>query len=384
MKADLLIKDGLLLDAAQKINQKCDVAVKEDKILAVGEGLDIESTVTINAEGCIVSPGIIDNHLHMFADGTDAGIDPNIALLPNGVTSAIEGGSPGSANYELYRKVVINNSRVRIKGYISVSPTGMVTRKYPENFNPDYFEGERLQKLFDKYPEELLGLKLRLSKEIIGDQNKRPLEETLKLAEKIGCRIVVHMTNPSIDTESIASMLRPGDIFCHTFQGKGDTIIGSDGKVKPGIKAAKARGVIFDACNGAFNFRFEVAKAALADGFLPDVISTDLNTMIMFKHPVISMPYLLSKYLNMGMGLEDVFRSCTQIPAALMGMEGQIGTIAPGAFADIAIFKLINHDATFYDCFNDSLKGDQLLVPQMTIKDGIVMFRQVSFNSEIR
>jgi len=384
MDADILIKDGRILDTAQGIDGIGDLAIKGDRVLSVGESLAIKAAIVIDARDCIISPGLIDNHLHMFADGTDAGIDPNVALLPNGVTTAVEGGSPGSSNYELYRKVVMNGSRVRIKCYISVSPTGMSTRKYPENVNPDFYDGERLQILFDKYPDELLGLKLRLSKEIAGDMNARPLEETINLAGKIGCRIVVHTTNPSIDMESIAGMLRPGDVFCHAFQGKGHTIIGLDGRVKPGIKAAKDRGIIFDVCNGSYNFAFRVARAALADGFLPDVISTDLNTLNMYKHPVISMPYLMSKYINMDMAIEEVFRSCTQTPALLMGMEGKIGTIVPGAFADVAIFKLINHDAVFYDYLNDYVRGSKLLVPQMTIKDGIIMFRQVSFNNENR
>ena len=241
MDADILIKGGRIIDVAQRIDVIGDLAVKGDKILSVGESLAIKAGIAIDARDCIISPGLIDNHLHMFADGTDIGIDPDIALLPNGVTTAVEGGSPGTSNYELYRKIVMNDSRVRIKCYINVSPTGISTRKYPENVNPDFYDAERLQILFNKYPDELLGLKLRLSKEIAGE-NARPLEETIKLAEKIGCRIVVHTTNPSIDMESIAGMLRPGDIFCHAFQGKGDTIIGPDGRVKPGIKAARDEG----------------------------------------------------------------------------------------------------------------------------------------------
>ncbi len=384
MDADILIKDGRIIDTAQQIDGIGDLAIKGDKILSIGKSLAIKAGIVIDAKDCIISPGLIDNHLHMFADGTDAGIDPNVALLPNGVTTAVEGGSPGTSNYELYRKVIMNGCRVRIKCCISVSPTGMSTRRYPENVNPDFYECEKLQTLFDKYPDELLGLKLRLSKEIAGDMNARPLEETIKLAEKIGCRIVVHTTNPSIDTESIASMLRPGDIFCHAFQGKGDTIIGLDGRVKPGIEAAKDRGVIFDACNGSYNFAFRVARPALADNFYPDIISSDLNTMNLYKHTVISMPYLMSKYINMGMDMVEVFRSCTRTPALLMGMDGRIGTIAPGALADVAVFKLINHEAVFYDYSNDYIRGNRFLVPQMTVKDGIIVFRQASFTSEMR
>ncbi len=384
MDADILLKGGRIIDPSQERDDIGDLAIKGDRIASIGESLSIKAGIVVDARDCIVSPGLIDSHLHMFADGTDAGIDPNVALLPNGVTTAVEGGSTGTANYELYRRVVLNGCRVRIKCCLSVSPTGMSTRKYPENVNPDFYEREKLQRLFDRYSEELLGLKLRLSKEIAGDGNARPLEETRKLAEDIGCRIIVHTTNPSIDTERIAALLRPGDIFCHAFQGKGDTIVGLDGRVKPGIKAAKERGVIFDACNGSYNFAFRVARAALADRFFPDIISTDLNTMNLYKHPVISLPYVMSKYINMGMTIEEVFCCCTRTPALWMGMQGSIGTLAPGAFADVAVFKLINQEAVFYDYSGDCIRGDKLLVPQMTIKDGVIMFRQASFNNEER
>jgi dihydroorotase len=384
MEADILIKGGCVIDTAQQINGVCDVAIKSNKILSIGEKLTVDAKIKINAEGCIVSPGIVDHHLHMFADATDAGIDPDVSLFPNGVTTAVEGGSPGAANYELYRRVVIQQSRVRIKCYISVSSMGMVTRKYSENLNPDYFERERLKALFEKYPNELVGLKLRFSKNFVGNQNLKPLEETLKLAEEIGCPIVVHMTNPPVDTETIAQMLRPGDIFCHVYQGQGDTIVGSDNIVKSGIKAAREKGVLFDGCNGTSNFTLAVAKAALADNFFPDIISSDYSTMSRYQHPAISMPYIMSKYINMGMKLEDVFRACTQKPAELIDLHGQVGTLAPNAFADVAIFKLINQEALFYDYTNESIKGNKLLVPQMTIRDGIIMFRQVTFNSEFR
>jgi len=384
MKLDLLIKGGRLFDSQQKVNDICDIGVKDGKIAFVGKNLDIEATTVINAKDCIVSAGLIDNHLHMFADATDAGIDPNVALLPNCVTTAVEGGSPGVANYEHYRKTVINNSRVRIKCYISAASTGMCTRQYPENFNPNFFERDRIKSLFQKYPDELLGLKIRYSKPIIGDLAKRPLEEVLKLAGEIGCKVTVHITNPAIDVEEIAQMLRPGDVFCHAYQGTGNTIIGEDGKVKPKVREAQKRGVIIDACNGAFNFSFAVAKAAIADNFYPDIISTDYNTMVMYRHPVISLPYLMAKYLALGMQLEDVLKACTKAPADAIGLSGIIGTLAPGAIADIAVFRLVDQESFFYDCHGDIVRGEKLLVPQMTIRDGNIMFRQVTFNSEIR
>ncbi len=383
MKVDLLLKGGHVIDRDQEINEMADVAVKDGRIWDVSSKLSVEAKETIDAESCIVSPGLIDNHLHMYADATDAGIDANIGLLPNGVTTGVEGGSPGVANYEQYRKTVINQSRVRIKCYISAASTGMITRKYPENFNPDYFERERICALFKKYPDELKGLKIRFSKPIIGELGMRPLEEVVKLADEIGCHVTVHITNPAADVGEIARRLRPGDILCHIYQGKGDTILDENDRVKPLVREARNRGVFMDACNGAFNFSIDVAKKAIADGFYPDIISTDYNTMTMYHHPVISLPYLMSKYLAFGMKVEDVFAACTSTPARAIGMSGEIGTLHPGAPADIAVFRLEERNVLFYDCHENTMEGRQILVPQMTVKDGCIMFRQVTFNKEL-
>ncbi|MDF2523546.1 MAG: hypothetical protein K0R31_1187 [Clostridiales bacterium] len=384
MKYDLIIKAGWVIDAQQQIDGINDVAVIDGKISAVGENLGTDARNVINAAGCIVSAGLIDNHLHMFADATDAGIDSNVALLPSCVTTAVEGGSPGVANFEHYRRTIVNNSRVRMKCYMSASSTGMITRKFPENFKPDFMERDRIKALFQKYPDLLLGLKVRCSKSIVGDLGKKPLEEVIKLAEEIGCKVTVHITDPAIDPEEIAQMLRPGDVFCHAYQGTGMTIIGADGKVKPKVREAQQKGVIIDACNGAYNFSFEVARAAIADGFFPDIISTDYNTMVMYQHPVISLPYLMAKYLALGMQLKDVFKACTKAPADAIGLTDSIGTLKIGAAADIAVFKLVDHESFFYDCHGAVVKGDRLLVPQMTLKDGKIMYRQVTFNSELK
>jgi dihydroorotase len=383
MDADILIKGGRIIDAGQRRDGIGDLAVRGDKILAVDKSLGMSADIVIDARDCIVSPGLIDNHLHMFAGATDAGVDPSIALLPNGVTTAVEGGSPGVSNFNLYYRDVVARSSVRIKCYLSASSPGMVSRKHPEDFNPELIERDRIKQLFRQHPDVLLGLKIRNSRTIVGEGNARPLAEVIALAEEIGCKVTVHITDPAIDPGDIAEMLRPGDIFCHVFQGKGDTIIDKDGKVKRKIREAQGRGVVMDACNGAFNFSLAVAQAALADGFFPDVISTDYNTLTMYRHPVISLPYLLSKYLALGMPLGDVLKACTTRPADAIGLAGMIGTLAPQAAADIVILRIVEQESWYYDCHSGRLKGDRLLAPQMTIKDGNIVFRQVTFTREV-
>jgi dihydroorotase len=384
MKEDLIIKGGQVIDTCQKLNGMYDVAVRDGRIAGVGRDLGSDAKIVLDAQGHIVSPGLVDNHLHMFADATDAGMDANIALFPSGVTTAVEGGSPGASNFVMYHREIISRSRVRIKAYLNAASGGMVSRQTLEDFDPARLEKDRIKKLFRKYPDDLLGLKIRYSKKFIKNGSSAPLEAVIDLANEIGCRVTIHVTDPAIEIEKIARLLRPGDIFCHVYYGHGRTIIGSDNKVLPEIKAARERGIIMDACNGAFNFGFSVAKAAIADGFPPDIISTDYNTMVMFNHPVISLPFLMAKYIAMGLTLEQVFEACTAAPARAIGLSDFIGTLKEGGPADIAIFRIVEQETVFYDFYDESVTGKSLIVPQMTMKSGRIVYRAVTFSKETR
>ena len=190
----------------------------------------------------------------------------------------------------------------------------------------------------------------------------------------------MHTTNSPVEADRLAEILRPGDIFCHCYQGVGNTILEEDGTVRDGIKKAREKGVIFDAANGKGNFGIAVAQKALKDGFYPDIISSDL-TVDKFNMPPYAknLPTVLSKYLTMGMKLPDVIRAATATPAQIMGMEKKIGTLMPGAYADIAVFKLKNIIFEHKDWCNDTLLAKELLVPQMTLSSGEIQYCQNDF-----
>ena len=170
----------------------------------------------------------------------------------------------------------------------------------PEEINPKYYDEPRIAELFHRHRGQCLGLKIRLSKDIVGDLGGKPLERTLQIAERLKCPVVVHTTNPPIPPEQIAGMLRPGDVYCHVYQGTGDTIIGSDGKVRSQLFNAQRAGVLFDTANGRKNFSFQVAQAALAGGFPPDIISSDVTRKTLFSDFVFSLPFIMMKFLNLG------------------------------------------------------------------------------------
>jgi predicted amidohydrolase len=221
----------------------------------------------------------------------------------------------------------------------------------------------------------LIGLKLRQSRDVVGELGLDPLKAAIEIAEDISCPIAVHTTDPPSATDDLVELLRPGDVFVHAYHGVGNTILGANRQVLPAVRKARERGVLFDAANGRNHFSFDTAFAALADGFVPDIISTDLTTLTWNKPPAHSLPFIISKYLNMGVALPAALAACTSVPARLLGMTGVIGTLAPGAVADIAILRLEERDTEFLDSRGQKHMGNQLLIPQATVRAGHIVYR---------
>lgn len=376
----LIIKGGTVYDPLTGRSEKRELKIVDNKIAAPGEDAG-EETEIIDASGCMVVPGLIDYHIHLYT-GCDGGVAADPITLPSGVTTAVDGGTCGASSFEMFARHDIAFSVTRLKAFLNVSSGGLATGKFPENVDPRYFEREKMKELFRRYPHQLTALKFRISKGIVGPTGltREPLEKTIELAEEIGCPVVVHMNDPIISAEETAALLRPGDVFCHMYHGMGDTIIDETGHVKRGIKEARERGVLFDACNGKNNFTLQVAKAAVKEGFLPDIISTDISPMTCYRQPVISLPRVLSKYLNMGMTFQQVIDCATRNPAKQLKLERELGSLQAGTTADVAIFKVVEKPVTFCDYLGKTMDGGQVIVPQMTIKDGQIVYCQADFN----
>ena len=379
MAADLMIKNGNVLDSECEKAEKKDIVLDNGKIIKVGTNLKYDAKQVIDAEGCIVSPGLVDYHLHLFKGASDHGIIPDSALLPNGVTTAVDAGTSGVSTYHAFRRLTAENTQLRTKALLNISPIGMLNDMQHENLDPKYFDEKRMRELFETYPDDLVGIKLRMSLDVNPEMKEETLYKTIEIAETLGKRLIVHVTNPAMDIEKMALALRAGDVFCHMFQGKNQSIIDENGKIRNGIIQAREKGVLFDACNGRSNFDTDVAKKAMQQGFIPDIISTDMTTSTLYIQPVISLPFVMSKYLALGMSLPDVIRKSSLFPAKLLGLDRQIGRIEEGFIGDIAIFKLKKKKVEFVDYLGKKMVGSEVLVPQATIKDGIIVYRQTDF-----
>ena len=387
MKADYIIHGGWVMDPASGTDERKDIFIRNMRILDPGsQPVECSRDRVIDASGMIVTPGLIDFHTHLFYGGSSICIHPDM-MIAQGTTAAVDAGSAGTSNYEAFYQSVITSSLVRVKGFLTVYGGGQLDPKLCEDFNPALYNVDKMERVIEANRENILGLKLRLSKGVVPEETGADyLRAAVKLAkelnERLGTslRVCVHTTNSPVTAGELADCLGPGDIFCHCYQGAGNPICREDGAMDPGILAARERVVIFDAANGKGNFGLQAARRALAAGFEPDVISTDL-TVDKFNMPPYakSLPLVISKYLALGMDLMAILEKVTANPARLMGMEGQIGTLAPGALADIAIFQRKEKHYIQKDFCDEELECSEILVPQMTMIAGEIQYCQPEF-----
>ncbi|WP_068717068.1 metallo-dependent hydrolase [Vibrio tritonius] len=385
MKIDILIKNGTTYDSDRNDFTQTDIGIVGDKIVDIKDKF-VDADTVIDAQGCYVVPGLIDFHAHIYEDGTAIGVNPDVICLPNGVTSVVDAGSCGWVNFPAFYKHVVTPAMVKIRSYLNVVNVGLSTlgggpTGYLENTNPANYNIDKISALV-KSNDNILGLKLRYSKDITINKGfeKDPLEVTAHLAKELNTHFCVHVTDSTRPLYEAIEYFGQDDVLAHCYHGVGNTIIDDNGKVYPEIKDAQKRGVIFDCSNGVAHFDFKVAKAAIDDGFYPDIISTDLTQKNSLRtEKVFSLLYVMSKYLNLGVPLNNVIKAVTSTPARLMHMQGEIGTLSPGAFADISLLKKEMSSVEFEDTNGVKIHGDHYLDNVATVCDGKLVYRRVSF-----
>lgn len=378
---DIIIKNGRVYDPVNHTNQVTDIAIHNGRIAAIGEVAG-DAAKMIDAEGCVVTPGFIDLHTHLWPYN-DFGMLGEATCFPSCVTTAVEAGSSGWSNFEL-NHMFTRYSKLTIRRFVNVSVSGLPTIGKSDDIDLRILGGkgkDRIRRLFEKYPGEIEGLKINVSEEFFAGRGRILLEETIKLAEELHTRIMVHITESELPTSEVLSMLRKGDIVSHMYHGRGSTcIIGDDGKVLPEAWKARKRGVIFDVANARAHFAYSTAEPAMAEGFFPDTISTDMTNMCAYKKPLaFSLPFIMSKFIAMGMSLEQVIDCVTINPAHALNLNDGTGTLTVGKKADIAVIKILEKDVEFGDHTGKIITGHHLIKPIATIKEGEFVYRDIEY-----
>jgi len=369
VQLDLVLRNAHVIDPSRNIDDVLDVGVRDGKIAAIGKSLRASSgTDARDLGGKYLCPGLIDLHGHWYS-GSTFGIDPAICLK-TGVTTAVDAGTTGFLNFGEFRRDRLETSEVQLLAYLNISAIGIPAATVGELFDIRYARPKETAALIEKHRELLLGVKVRIGERMSGANGKEALALSIEAAEAIGVPMMVHFAKGA-DTPDILRRLRPGDVITHCYQGRGDTILADD-SIIPDALAARRNGVLFDVGHGCGSFSFETAKKAFEYFFLPDTISTDLHRFSIERF-TFDMPTTMSKFLHLGMSLEEVILKSTWNPAKAIRRDDELGTLRVGTVADIFVFDIEEGEFDFEDTHCRIEKGSRRIVPSFLVRAGKVI-----------
>ena len=364
MRPDLVIANDRVLDPGAGIDGDLDIAIVRGRIHEVAAGLGKQfPDRTIDAGRAWVMPGLVDIHTHCFWGGTYFGIRPDPVAGNTGVTTWVDAGSSGAWNLAAFRTIAETSKR-RIRAYVNVSAVGLVART-GELDNLDYINEDDLLAVIDEHRDFIVGIKVRMGHPKHGIL---PLERAIATARKARLPVMVHVRNGPPDIRDILAILRPADILTHCYTGADMAMVAQDLWI-PEAHEARRRGVLFDVAHGGASFGWKSAEAGFAAGFRPDMISSDLHQLNYFP-PNIDLTETMSKMLHLGMEISDIVRAVTSTPAEAIRMEGQVGTLKPGAFADLALFEIADGEFTMTDTHGESRTARRKFKHVLTVANG--------------
>jgi dihydroorotase len=370
---DLLLKGGHVIDPKNRISGRRDIAVKNGKIAAVEANIPAAKALkTVDVSDLYVTPGLVDIHVHVFAGtGTEytgwSSVRPDDHTFRSGVTTVVDAGSSGWRNFEDFKKTIIDRSRTRVLAMLNIVGAGMAGA--PEQNMQDMDPG-KVAEMAAKYKAVIVGVK---TAHFAGPE-WTAVENAVKAAEVAKVPVMVDFGQFRSERpfeELVTKKLRSGDIYTHMFLAR-VPLLDDSGRVRAFMYEARKRGVLFDVGHGGGSFLFRQAVPAIKQGFLPDSISTDLHIGSM-NGGMSTMLVTMSKFLNMGMSLDDVILRSTWNPARQIKRE-DLGHLSVGAPADIAVVRLAKGKFGFVDVNGARMRGTQKLEGELTARDGKVVW----------
>ncbi len=370
---DLLIQGGILIDPGRGLHERRDIAFAGDKVAATEPAIAAGSAKqVIDAAGKLVVPGLVDAHVHVFEGVSHFGIEPDHTCLAHGATTVVDAGSAGADTINGFRKYVIETSATRILAHLNISSMGMISMEVGELDDIKWANVPKALAAIERHRDLILGVKVRLTRDAIvgAGAGLKPLFLAREAADAAGLPIMVHPQDSWADSiDQVLEVMRAGDVMTHMYHGMRHGILDDDGKIRPAVRAARDRGVVFDVGHGAGSFNWRVCERALAQEFTPTTISSDLHVYNV-NGPVFDLITTVSKFLLLGMPLDDALAKVTAVPARVVGMDGKIGTLAPGAEGDAVVLELREGNARFVDSHGEERIGNLRLVPAAVVKAG--------------
>ena len=371
--SDLLLKGGRVIDPAQGIDARMDVAVTDDAISQIAPNIKpAPGARVINVDGKLVVPGLIDLHTHVYHGVNQTGVSPDMAGVYAGVTTVVDAGSAGCYTFGGFPQHVVPNAKTRVVCMLHISRAGL--NYQPEIAHREDIDLEETVRVIRANKPLIQGVKIRAVGPAVPVMGVEMIRLAKQAADEGGVRLMVHIGDRAVTdgptlTRELLPLLESGDIITHLFSGNAGRILDDGGVVIPEIMEAQERGVFLDTAHGRQNFSFDVAKSALDQGVRPRSISTDL-TIPGRQNTVHSMVEMMSRFLALGFSLHDVIRMSTINPASALDMDDRLGSLAVGREADISVLEEATGSWLFHDTEGDTITGDKALAPTLTVRAG--------------
>lgn len=377
MEIDLLITGGTVIDPSQNLHEVREVGISGTQIVDLESLESYSAKKTLDASGLIVTPGLIDLHAHVYKRHVPISIDADATSLAGGVTTVLDAGSAGSYNFEGFKHDVIDRVDTEVLGLVNLSCIGLVAAHYGELMDARYADPDGVVETIQRFPNEAVGVKIRAGAHIIGSgqQGWDNFKKAVQAARDSETWLMIHIGECPMALPEMMPHLQPGDCITHCFKGGSTTVLNQEGRIHSELATARDNGIIFDIGHGFGSFHWEIAEAAVEQGFIPTTISTDLHLMNLHG-PVFDMPTTMSKFLHLGVSLDDVIDMSTTQPARVLGRAGDLGTLAPGTVADITLLEKHDGQFAYTDSYDQTRTGREKLTAV-----GIVRRGDLHFNS---
>jgi dihydroorotase len=374
---DLLIKGGKVIDPSQNLEEECDVAIRDGKIVRSERDIPANrARQVLNATGMIVTPGLIDVHVHVLPYVGETGTEPDPCCIGRGVTTAVDAGTAGAFTLPALRKFVAEKAETRIRALVHIVAIGMIVAITPgmeELGDLRFCDPKRAVKAATDNKDLVLGFKIRIDRKftVPGNNDIEAMKRARMAGDEASLPITIHIGGSYTPLKEFMPLLKPGDIVTHVYNPRPNSILDDSGRLLPEVLQAQRRGVRFDVGHGRTNFSLRIAEKCLAQGLLPYTISSDVSNGSV-RGPVFDLVTTMSKLMTLGMSLREVIERTTINAARSLNFGLEIGTLKPGAEADVSVLQVRSGEFSFVDSEGQIRTAGQKLEAAATVRGGKV------------